>query len=402
MISTRHGPESVEPAQRERSVHGISVVHAVTLAVIACMAVAAYLCLERAIHVQREAQASIGLTERQGMLSQRIASLTAQYALGNAALRADLTAAADEFEQAHWRLIAGDARAGFGSVLHDSALHVYYFEGSAPLDAAVTTFVAQVRRVAALSPHDPRLRGRVAPVFFAARQPLLAGLAGAVRIRQEHAGRQLSMLRGIGATILGTMLAALLTSVLSVYRPMALRIAGLVRTALELTGAATIDPLTGLLNKRSFQARGEIEIQKARRYKRPVSLLMIDADQLPAIGNEYGRDGGDVALKALTSSFFDGTRVSDLIARVDAEQFAILLPETSSAGAELLAERLRQRVNDLTFPIRDELVSCTISVGVAAAEKDASFLWPTLKRADDALFEAKMRGRNQVYVARAA
>ena len=113
----------------------------------------------------------------------------------------------------------------------------------------------------------------------------------------------------------------------------------------------------------------------------------------------YGPDGGKAVLKALTSSFCDGTRVSDLIARVDDEQFAILLPETSSAGAELLAERLRRRIGQMTVQIDDKPVACTISVGVAAAEKDATLLWPTFKRADEALYEAKQRGCNRVFVA---
>jgi diguanylate cyclase (GGDEF)-like protein len=156
-----------------------------------------------------------------------------------------------------------------------------------------------------------------------------------------------------------------------------------------------------MLNRRSFHARGAIEVQKARRYGRPLSVLLIDADQLPTIEDEFGPDGGLSMLRALTTSVFAGTRVCDLVARVDDDQFAILLPETNRDGAVILAERLRQRISEVTVPIDDTLVSCTVSIGVAAAEKDASFLWPTFKRADEALYEAKMRGRNQVYAAAA-
>jgi diguanylate cyclase (GGDEF)-like protein len=183
---------------------------------------------------------------------------------------------------------------------------------------------------------------------------------------------------------------------------MARSIARLTHDALELARVATTDPLTGMLNRHSFQARGAIEIQKARRYGRPLSMLMIDADQLPAIEGAHGLTGGQTVLKALTSSFFAGTRVSDLLARVDAEQFAILLPETDGAGAEILAERLRTKIGNLSVLIGDKFVSSTLSIGVAVAEKDASFLWPTFKRADEALYEAKIRGRNRVVVATAA
>jgi diguanylate cyclase (GGDEF)-like protein len=226
--------------------------------------------------------------------------------------------------------------------------------------------------------------------------------AAARRTVQARIDGQLAVLRAIGLTIGGSVLATLLGASLLVFRPMARSIARLTHDALELARVATTDPLTGMLNRHSFQARGAIEIQKARRYGRPLSMLMIDADQLPAIEGAHGLTGGQTVLKALTSSFFAGTRVSDLLARVDAEQFAILLPETDGAGAEILAERLRTKIGNLSVLIGDKFVSSTLSIGVAVAEKDASFLWPTFKRADEALYEAKIRGRNRVVVATAA
>jgi diguanylate cyclase (GGDEF)-like protein len=253
-----------------------------------------------------------------------------------------------------------------------------------------------------MSPHEVSMGAHTAPIFLAAQQPLLEDLDMAVRIRTNEANHQLTQLGYAGAGIVVSVLGALLAATLGVFRPMALQIIRLTRDAQELAQQATMDPATGMLNKRSFQARGAIEIQKARRYQRPLSLLRIDADQLGAIETTYGPDGGEMVLRALTSSFFDGTRVSDLVARVNVEQFAILLPETNAEGAELLAERLRRKICDLTVPIDGEMVGCTISVGVAAAEKDASFLWPTFKRADEAVYEAKARGRNRVVVATTA
>ena len=399
MLSIQQGLGYAEPVQRERFGRNVTLAHGLTLVLVGILALAAWLTLDRAIHIQRESALAVDLTNRERMLSQRVASLAAQFALGNRSVRFDLRSAIDSFERTHWQLVSGDDRNGIRSVVADSALTAIYFNGSTPLDAIATEYVTHARRIAAATPHDPSLGAQTAPLFLAAQAPLDAALESAVRIRTERAGRQLAALGFAGMAICVTVLMTLLAANLAVFRPMARRIVKLTRETEELTRHATTDPLTGTLNKRSFQARGAIEIQKARRYQRPLSLLMIDSDQLAAIENKHGHDGGEALLKALTSSLFSGTRVSDLVARVDEEQFAILLPETSCEGAQLLAERLRRKISDLNIPIDDKVVSCTVSIGVAAAEKDAAFLWPTFKRADEALYEAKIRGRNRVVVA---
>jgi diguanylate cyclase (GGDEF)-like protein len=352
---------------------------AIALGIMAVMAAAGYFVLERAIAVGQTTATAVELSVQQELRSQRIASLSAQYALGNHRLRAELRAELDSFERTHRALVANNS------------------EGPA-LEAAAIAYLAQIQRTVATSPRDPSLAARTSSVLIAER-PLLDALAATSRARRQRTVHEFAVLRDVGGTACVLVLTALLLSALTVFRPMAEAIAALEKNVAELTRVTTTDPLTGMLNKRSFQARGTIEVQKARRYQRPLSLLVIGADQLPAIEATFGPDGGKSVLQALTSSFCDATRISDLIARVDDEQFAILLPETSSQGAELLAERLRKKVGDLKVSIDDKPVACTISIGVAAAEKDATLLWSTFKRADEALYEAKMRGRNRVFVA---
>ncbi len=376
MISSHNRREYDEPGTHDGFGRSVTIRYAAALAVVAVLTLTAYLTLESAIIVQRATAAAIESAEQQQVSSQRIANLTAQYALGNSSLQRDLHAAVDSFARVQRHIDVGDP---------DTA-------------AAANAYLAQLRAALAVAPQDPSLKGHAASVV-AAQRPLLDALAATIRLREDRAERQFALLGHAGSAFFILVLALLLAGALAVFRPMARRIVALSREVGELARLVTTDPITGMLNKRSFQDRGAIEIQKARRYQRPLSLLVIGADQLPAIEAAFGPDGGKTVLKALTSSFCDATRVSDLIARVDEEQFAILLPETSSKGAELLAERLRQRVGDMTLHIDDKPVACTISVGVAAAEKDATFLWSTFKRADEALYEAKMRGRNRVFVA---
>ncbi len=402
MLSLRHATGSPGHAVPERMGPRLTRAHAATILVITVMAIGAYLLLDRVVRVQRASAAAIELTDRASMLAQRVAALTAQYELGNTAARPALLATVDRFEQTHWHAVAGDRSLDIASAVSDPALRAIYFTGSAPLDATATAFISRARHVAALSPHDPAFAAAAAPLFVAAQRPLLDALETAARTRRIRSEAEIAVLENVAGAGVLVVLVTLLGATLAVFRPMAARIVDLTREIEELTNTATTDPLTGTLNKRSFQARGAVEIQKARRYGRPLSLLMIDTDQYSAIEQTYGSDGGRTVLKALTSSLFDGTRISDLVARVNDEQFAILLPETSCEGAQLLAERLREKISALSVPIENNLISCTVSIGVAAAEKDASFLWPTFKRADDALFEAKTLGRNRVVVAQAA
>lgn len=401
MISTREPMDYLEMEAPETFGRRMTLRYAGTLLLLALVVAAGYIVFERARAVTHATDAALALTQEQRMLSQRMTSLAAQLALGDTGVRADLRAAAGRFEQLEAHVVAGDSQLGFGPVVSDAALRTVYFSGALPLDALATEFVARARRIAAMSPDDPALGAQTAPLFMLAGRPLLDKLDAAAQLRGGAGGARLDLLSAVNAALGLTALGGLLAIGLGLFRPMARRIVELMREAQALARNATIDPATGMLNRRSFHARGAIEVQKARRYGRPLSVLLIDADQLPSIEDEFGPDGGMTVLKALTSSVFAGTRVSDLVARVDDEQFAILLPETNRDGAVLLAERLREQISSLTVPIANELVSCTVSIGVAAAEKDASFLWPTFKRADEALYEAKMRGRNRVVAAAA-
>jgi diguanylate cyclase (GGDEF)-like protein len=401
MVSLQY-PSGQQPELPERIGFKVTIAHVLTTAIIAIMAVGAYLTLEQALRVQRAAATTVALTERQLVLSERVSSLVAQYALGNIAVRSELGAAVGAFETTHWQLVSGDRSRGIASAVADPQLREIYFDGTAPLDAAATEFITRARRIAAMSPQNPLLGAQTAPIFAAAEQSLPEGLENAQRARGQQSEQSLNRLRSAAAAACVVVLLALLASTIVVFRTMAQHILSLTLCGLELGRLATVDPLTGMLNRRTFQTRGAIEIQKARRHQRPLSLLRIDADQLGLVEDTYGPEGSETLLRALTASIFDGTRVSDLVARVDAERFAILLPETDCDGAELLAERLRRKINELKVSIDNKLVPCTISVGVAAAEKDDVFLWPTFKRADEAVYEAKLRGCNRVVVANTA
>lgn len=158
------------------------------------------------------------------------------------------------------------------------------------------------------------------------------------------------------------------------------------------------DALTGAYARSHFLTLATIEWERAARYKRPLSLLMLDIDLFQAVNDRYGHRVGDRILVQIGRGCCGRKRSSDIVGRVAGGQFALLLPETSLDQSAIVAERLRKDIAGLIFPVESGNVSVTVSIGVAAA-RDALDLPDLMKRADMALSRAKRLGRNRVGLA---
>jgi len=158
---------------------------------------------------------------------------------------------------------------------------------------------------------------------------------------------------------------------------------------------ALTDELTKLPNRRALAQRFLQEMQRARRHHNAIAFLMIDLDHFKQVNDTYGHLNGDAVLAELATILTSGARESDVCARYGGEEFAVILHETTEAGARTLAERIRTKVAAATFPGGLKL---TISIGVAATDDPALFT-SLMEHADKALYAAKQGGRNQVRVA---
>ncbi len=167
----------------------------------------------------------------------------------------------------------------------------------------------------------------------------------------------------------------------------------------EVQKLAITDSLTGLYNRRGFFEIGRREIQRARRFKHPLSAIMIDVDHFKQINDTYGHIVGDRVLVHLAGSLQKITRSVDILCRYGGDEFAILLPETDLFTATAVAERLRQCAMESSVTIESGQVPFTISLGVSKAVADTQELASLLESADTALYYAKQRGRNRVEVA---
>jgi len=168
-----------------------------------------------------------------------------------------------------------------------------------------------------------------------------------------------------------------------------------------LAELATTDALTGMSNRRHLMEVGTYEVRRANRYKRPLSMLLVDADHFKDINDQWGHGAGDLVLKWLGRTIQNNLRQTDLGARIGGEEFVVLLPETPAENAQIMAQRLQQAIEALSVQVTStDRANVTVSIGVAGLQPDET-LDQLMNRADRCLYEAKEQGRNQVVMARA-
>lgn len=168
----------------------------------------------------------------------------------------------------------------------------------------------------------------------------------------------------------------------------------------RLQHLAIRDGLTGIYNHNHFHTELAAEVERARRYRRALSLIMMDIDHFKVFNDTFGHPAGDQALKRMAQILCSFIRETDINGRCGGEEFGLILPETEKVGAVIAAERIRSHVEDTIFGDReDSEAKLTISQGVATFPIDASTPSDLLQVADNALYKAKALGRNQVAAA---
>jgi diguanylate cyclase (GGDEF)-like protein len=162
---------------------------------------------------------------------------------------------------------------------------------------------------------------------------------------------------------------------------------------------AITDELTGLYTLRFFQQKMIDEISRYQRYGQKTALLMLDLDRFKKINDNYGHPAGDKVLKGISALILKSVRSVDIAFRYGGEEFAVILPETDTQAAQVVAERIRQRIEEHEFSLNVEgKVKVTISIGLSACPKDANNIRDLVDYADQALYRAKETGRNKVCV----
>ena len=160
------------------------------------------------------------------------------------------------------------------------------------------------------------------------------------------------------------------------------------------------DSMTQLYNHQHFRQLLQSELARAKRYKRPLSLLFGDIDNFKAVNDTFGHLAGDRTIKALATKLRMETRDSDHAARYGGEEFAIILTETTLEDAKMIAERLRSEIESMDMNYGDKSISITLSFGIADwTDNKQADIDELINRADKALYQAKEQGRNRCAIA---
>ena len=161
------------------------------------------------------------------------------------------------------------------------------------------------------------------------------------------------------------------------------------------------DGLTDLFNHRYFHNILHIEIERERRYKRPLSLMMIDIDDFKSCNDVHGHLMGDVVLQQIGTLIKKSTRGCDYVARYGGEEFAVILPETSKQEASVVAERIRASIAEYLFTTTTgkSIGKVTVTIGLSSFPEDAQDRIDLIDKADKSLYQGKASGKNRICVA---
>jgi diguanylate cyclase (GGDEF)-like protein len=168
------------------------------------------------------------------------------------------------------------------------------------------------------------------------------------------------------------------------------------RTEAELRFLADHDPLTGLLNRRRFRSELDQYVSFTARYGGQGAVMVIDIDGLKQVNDRYGHQSGDILIRRVSEILRERVRATDLVARLSGDEFAVLMPQSDTAGALQLAEDLRTQVAE-GLPLNAEISGATISVGVTMfGGAEGIGAEAVLVAADEAMYQAKAEGRNRI------
>ncbi|MEW6407720.1 MAG: sensor domain-containing diguanylate cyclase [Patescibacteria group bacterium] len=173
--------------------------------------------------------------------------------------------------------------------------------------------------------------------------------------------------------------------------------AELKKTIAQLERETKIDYLTQIFNRRHFERHLDYEVKRAERYGHELALLFLDVDDFKkGINDKYGHPVGDKVLKAIVAALTKQVRETDFLARWGGEEFVVICPETGKEGAIMLAEKIREVIEESEFSTDEEILRITVSIGVANFIPNGT-KEGLVKKANNAMHYAKSSGRNRVW-----
>ncbi len=368
------------------------------LGLIAAFGVATYMLSDRMITEEARSATLVRIATRQTTLSQRISGLAFQYAMANPQQRRQLEpfiqSSVGLMRSSHEALLMGDKQLGLPGGGFSDEIDEMFFGEVEQLDYRVRRFMTLAEDFLELPQNflDEKNQGLIR-LLAAAQDELMESLSDVASVYEEESRARVQILREQISWLLAAFLAVVALEGVLVFRPL---FRSLIRHREELYNMARTDPLSGCFNRRALMEAADNEFARARRYHSPLTVAMFDIDHFKKVNDRYGHAAGDAVIQSIVAAAGKSVRNIDILGRTGGEEFAIVLPDTDTKGAAIVAEKLRAAVEETVTMFEGQGIMVTISVGVGTVLSDDGSAAQALSRADQALYRSKQTGRNRV------
>ena len=376
----------------------MSLTYVISLTIIAFLSIFVHFTLDKIIVEQSFSANLINVSGQQRMLSQRIVLYTNEYiAKGITADKKKALSALNKMHSNHNYLLK-EYSAGLKqnqiSPLSEP-MYALYFSEPHNIDRKITEFSLLIQQLldSPIALADAQSNLESLTLLPLTKDQILNSFNVAVKQYEIESNQKIQELRTAQRLILIIIILTVIIEGLFVITPLSIKS---YRYSKNLHEEANQDYLTNLLNRRSFAVLAKQSVAMSKRYHSDLSVISFDIDLFKSINDQYGHNLGDKVIQSVASTIQKNCRDSDSVFRFGGEEFLILLPRTSATEAIKLAEKIRNSIaNSPTFS--DKLIiEITASAGVSQLNSQEKNIESALKRADDALYQAKEQGRNRV------
>lgn len=393
-----------------RSIRTLKLGYVLALCIIAFLAIINWLMVQAIIQNQSYSAAQVNTSGRQRMSSQEIAFLSLQLVETTNLneredLRLRLRQSVEQMKVNHRGLVEGNSSLNFPPPPLSPAIHALYYEAPVQLEKQLFQYISVAENLAQSPDDHLQMDSPHLQYILNERNPIKNALNHMVDQYQYESEQKVVKLQRLEKRVLGITLLVLLVEAFFIFRPLVNTVQreqrSLKDSNMELHLLSSIDGLTGIANRRAFDRFAEREWQKSRITGTTMAIILCDIDHFKAYNDTYGHLQGDECLRSIAQAMKETVkRKEDLVARYGGEEFVIALPNTDLKGARAVAEELRVAVATLNLSHESSLTApfVTISLGVAVNGRPQDFAsaLELIQAADQALYQAKSNGRNQV------